>query len=111
MSYSINLPRVAKTTPPAATGAAITGYDPPGPAPAETRDHLAALAQAVPLIVAAIGRDHDDVDVHITGHANPRHAPTEGWADEHVTVTIAYARPPTEATEATEATERTENAA
>jgi hypothetical protein len=107
MSYGLDLPRVAKTTPAAATAAAITGYDPPGPAPDETRDHLNALAQAVPLIAAAIGRDIDDVDIHITGHANPGHAPTEGWADEYVNVLVTRTRP----VEATDATQLGEDAA
>lgn len=59
----------------------------------EVRHHLVAAVAAVAPLATSIGRDEDSLLVTISGHANPDHAPTEGYSDECVTVSVSVAKP------------------
>lgn len=52
------------------------------------RDQEQAAAFAAAILAHSVGRPTDDVVVTMSGHANPDHAPTPGWADEFVTITV-----------------------
>ena len=58
-------------------------------------DQTAAARKAVRLLAAAVGRPGDQVSVAMSGHANPGHAPHDGWGDEFITITVrAIPAPP-----------------
>lgn len=57
----------------------------------QTEIYQAAL-EAAQHLAQVVGRPDDRVHVMISGHANPHHAPREGWSDESVTISIS-ARP------------------
>jgi hypothetical protein len=59
---------------------------------AEQQAQLDAATEAARALAQVVGRPDDLVQVSLTGHANPSHAPRQGWADEMVTVTVS-ARP------------------
>lgn len=61
----------------------------------ETRDQYEAAQLAAQLLAKAVGRPGDEVSVTLGGHANPDHAPRQGWANETVTVSVS-ARPKAE---------------
>jgi hypothetical protein len=58
----------------------------------EVREHLAAAVNAVARLADAVGQVSDTLAVSINGHANPGHAPAEGWADELVSVAVHRVR-------------------
>jgi hypothetical protein len=64
----------------------------------ERNDHLVAALVVVDRLAEAVGRPEDDIAVSVSGHANPDHAPAEGWADEAISITVA-ARPVTDTKE------------
>lgn len=61
--------------------------------PAEYEDHHAAVAAAVPAIAMAVGRPEDHVEVTVSGHVNAMHAPSNGWADETLSVRVSVVKP------------------
>lgn len=62
----------------------------------ERGQQLVAFFNAIDELADAIGQPDDDIFVSVTGHANPGHAPRDGWADEFITISVA-ARPRAEA--------------
>jgi aldehyde:ferredoxin oxidoreductase len=56
---------------------------------AEQREQLDVATQAAKALARVVGRPGDDVRVSMTGHANPDHAPRQGWANEMITVTVS----------------------
>lgn len=64
---------------------------PPPDASPETLEQFTAARSAAVALADAVGRPEDDVEVFLSGHANPDHAPT-ATIDEVVTVSI-HARP------------------
>lgn len=60
---------------------------------AEAQTEQASRAyEAAALLAQQVGRPEDQVVVTMSGHANPGHAPRDGWSDETITVTVS-ARP------------------
>lgn len=59
---------------------------------AEVRDHFTAIVDAVTSLLRFVGRDDDTVRVTISGHANPGHAPADGYADEFIRVLVEVIR-------------------
>ncbi len=47
-----------------------------------------AAMTAVTMLLPVIGRKDDKVSVHITGHANPGHAPNDNFGDEFISISI-----------------------
>lgn len=60
----------------------------------EVQAHLDAVAETVARLATAVGRDEDTIAVSISGHANPGHAPTEGYAEECVTISLSVVQQP-----------------
>lgn len=58
----------------------------------EVRDHVKVAATAATELAGTIGGPDDQVGVSISGHANPGHAATEGYADESVHVAVFISR-------------------
>lgn len=54
-------------------------------------DHLRFAARVIGEAAKEMGSP-DAVRVAISGHANPGHAPREGWSDEHLTISVAAVR-------------------
>jgi hypothetical protein len=92
MSYGTDT-TAPKTDAGDAIAAKIADYTLSGPGEAEAREHLAAAAEAGKILAAVIGTDDDELVVRVSGHANPQHKPTEGWADEFVQVIVARVPP------------------
>jgi hypothetical protein len=96
VSYSFSAPAATrgslKSDLAAAGEAAVTSAT---DATVAVTDHVDKIREAVEILASAVGRDVDGVAVHVNGHANPDHAPREGWADEMITVSIR-ALPPNE---------------
>lgn len=99
MSYSFSVPPVLKADVGAATAAECERQladviAPYGTQPTdEIREHLKAATDAASELASAVGLPSDLLRVTIGGHANPGHGPTEGWADEMITVSIYVHRP------------------
>lgn len=89
MSYSAQVD-VDKATINADLDHALAGI--PGNDVDHVKDHVAAIHTAVEHLAGVVGRPEDPLYVSISGHANPDHAPADGWADETITVSIS-ARP------------------
>ena len=62
------------------------------------REHGDRISGALSGLLEVVGRDGDQVNVTVSGHANPGHAPTPGWADETVTITITQVPAPVDPT-------------
>ena len=60
----------------------------PSDAHDERNDHLTAALTVLDRILEAVGRPEDDVSVTIAGHANPGHAPREGWSGDQLTIIV-----------------------
>lgn len=58
---------------------------------AESRHQYAAAVEAAKALAEVVGRVDDLVYINLTGHANPDHAPRDGWADETITITVSAA--------------------
>lgn len=56
---------------------------------AEQREQLDVATQVARALARVVGRPDDHVRVSMTGHANPNHAPRDGWANEMITVTVS----------------------
>lgn len=84
-----------------AIGRVVREADLPQLAEQEAREHLAACAAGAVGQASVTGRHTDEVTVTISGHANPGHAPAEGWANEmtQVTVSVTNVEPPLEVAE------------
>lgn len=54
----------------------------------EVGEHLVAIREAVEAIACVLGRPGDKISVTISGHANPDHAPAEGWANEMINISM-----------------------
>lgn len=54
----------------------------------EQTEQIDVAIAAAKLLAGAVGRPGDEVFVSISGHANPGHAPKEGWSNETVTVSV-----------------------
>lgn len=54
----------------------------------EITDHLNGLTPVISQLAANVGLPEDALDVRVGGHANPDHAPREGWAPEMLSVSI-----------------------
>jgi len=61
----------------------------------EQRDQYEAAQLAAQLLAKHVGRLDDEIVVSESGHANPGHAPRQGWANETITVSVS-ARPKAE---------------
>jgi hypothetical protein len=55
----------------------------------EQRAQFEAAVVAAQALAKVVGRDGDTVHVSISGHANPDHAPRDGWANEMISVTVS----------------------
>jgi hypothetical protein len=55
----------------------------------EQREQLDVATQAARALARVVGRPGDHVRVSLTGHANPEHAPRDGWANEMITVSVS----------------------
>lgn len=55
----------------------------------EAEMQFSYAVDAAKLLAAAIGRPEDEILVGISGHANPDHAPAEGYSHEFVTLTVS----------------------
>lgn len=62
----------------------------------EAEQQLAAAKEAAAAIIdsGAVGRGDDHLAVNLAGHSNRDHSPTEGFANESVTVTVSQYQPP-----------------
>lgn len=54
-------------------------------------DQFQAALKALVALAAAIGRPEDKIHISMSGHANPDHAPVDGWGPEFITVTVTAA--------------------
>ena len=72
--------------------AAVTQFNDP-PAEEAVRDHVKSAATAVEVIVETLGRPDDELSVSVSGHANPGHAPREGWSNESCSVQVWVSQP------------------
>lgn len=61
----------------------------------EVRDHVDRVTTALGTILEVVGQADDQVLVSITGHANPDHAPKEGYSNETVSINISVVSPAT----------------
>jgi hypothetical protein len=82
MSWSTSTDPVAKDA-----------IDPPAPVvgdyiKAEQAEQFEAAKKAAAALAEAVGRPDDEVQVTMVGHANPEHAPQQGWSPEAITVTV-----------------------
>lgn len=62
---------------------------PKGNADDERDDHLRAIGDALRALYPVVGRDEDQIKVSVSGHSNINHAPSDGWADEMITITVS----------------------
>jgi hypothetical protein len=53
-------------------------------------EHFDRIRRALVELVAAVGPEDGTLSVTVSGHANPGHAPTEGWANESITVAVSH---------------------
>jgi hypothetical protein len=60
----------------------------------EVADAYNAAYQAIWNVVysGAVGDPSGKYKVNVSGHANPDHVPTEGWADDFISINIYQAR-------------------
>lgn len=89
MSYSINVPAGPKHDLVDRLIAASPVFDPHH---TELQDHLSAVHAAVPAIAAQVGRPEDHVEVSVSGHVTPMHAPSGRYADETCMVCASVVR-------------------
>lgn len=57
----------------------------------ESEEHQAQLRAAIAAaraLLAVTGRDGDQYHLNLNGHGNPGFAPTEGWSDCAITVSV-----------------------
>lgn len=102
MSYSLRTPATAKTDlPQALTDARAKVEEHLDEA---MDDHVDAALEAIPALAETVGRPEDHVMISVAGHANPGHAPVEGWSDDTLTISISVAAP-TPVTDEAEPTE------
>jgi hypothetical protein len=55
----------------------------------EQNDQFSVALEAAKKLAEAVGRPGDEVRITLSGHANPDHAPSVGWADEMITVSVS----------------------
>jgi hypothetical protein len=93
MSYSLSSRTAADINDQIDEYLATTVADSDNQPTTEVTDHLTAAKQAIATLAAAIGRPDDELVVTISGHANPDHAPRDGWADEFISISVSVRRP------------------
>lgn len=57
---------------------------------AETLEQIEVCENAVDAIITSmcVGRTDKKISVSLSGHANPNHEPTPGWANDMVSISI-----------------------
>lgn len=90
MSYSITVPSTPKANVAGALATAVESWADPTE---EQSRHFEAAIKATALVAATVGAEDGELTVTLAGHTNPDHQPTEGYADEYMTIAIAVARP------------------
>lgn len=63
------------------------------------QEHVRAAADAVAQLLEVVGRADDTVSVNVAGHANPDHAPREGWSNETLSISISVSAVQAEASD------------
>jgi len=64
------------------------GREPDAGRRATMADHLDAAGTALAALTRVVGLPGEHLAVTVSGHSNPGHMPSEGWADEAVTVSV-----------------------
>lgn len=108
MSYSFSVPKTTVADFEAAASAAKASYVDSLAGNDQVLDQLASgqadeAIKAVSALVASGAVGTGTVLATINGHANPGHAPTPGWANDTVTISVSCAdvyAPPAETTDA-----------
>lgn len=91
MSYSFSIPAGPKSTLNERAQAAWSQYEatlPDWQPTAEVGDHVAAVLTALSDLAKTCGLDTDEVGASVSGHANPSHAPVDGYAPEQISISI-----------------------
>jgi len=97
MSWSASTPDAIAKDSDFDAGIAGTVQQHPDGVTAAYNEQLAAAIEAAKTLAAAVGRPDDHVHLHLSGHANPEHAPYEGWSDETITITVSMRPAPRQA--------------
>lgn len=66
-------------------------------------EHVGAALDAVANLLEVVGRADDTVSVNVAGHANPDHAPRDGWSNEALSISISVSSARVEPTSEAEA--------